>query len=224
MRTGSRRATSKICTHCCSLGIHGSLVSRGTRPGCWLPTRRPGGVAGRKLPLIRRCHDGSWLSVIGGRPVQIIEARISITTTGGHHTSDYRLITTLLDPHRYPAADLAELYHQRWEIETTYLELKSTILGGRVLRARTPDGIDQEIHALLIVYQVSRTAMVDATDSRPGVDPDRASFTTALNAARDQVVQAAGVIADTVIDLVGVIGEHVLANLLPDRRIRTKPA
>ncbi|GAB3804649.1 transposase [Micromonospora zhanjiangensis] len=154
--------------------------------------------------------------------MRIIEARISITTTAGHHTGDYRLITTLLDPRRYPATDLVRLYHERWEIETAYLELKSTILGGRVLRARTPDGIDQEIHALLIVYQVLRTAMVDATDSQPGLDPDRASFTTALNAARDQIVHAAGVIADTTIDLVGTIGERVLANMLPDRRIRTK--
>ncbi|MGW3606790.1 IS4 family transposase [Micromonospora sp. NPDC005161] len=178
--------------------------------------------SGRKLPLIRRCHDGSWLSVIGSQHIRVIEARISITTTAGHHSGDYRLITTLLDPHHYPAADLVRLYHQRWEIETAYLELKSTILGGRVLRARTPDGIDQEIHALLIVYQLLRTAMVDATDSRPGLDPDRASFTTALNTARDQITQAAGVIADTVIDLVGVIGERVLANLLPDRRVRTK--
>ncbi|MEU8184020.1 hypothetical protein AB0B85_32210 [Micromonospora sp. NPDC049044] len=65
----------------------------------------------------------------------MIEARISIiTTTTGNHTGGYRFITTLLDPRRYPAA----LYHQRWEIETAYLELKSTILGGRVLRARTP--------------------------------------------------------------------------------------
>ncbi|MET7403917.1 IS4 family transposase [Dactylosporangium sp. NPDC005572] len=177
---------------------------------------------GRKLPMIRRYRDGSWLSVIGGLPIRVVEARISITTSNGSRTGDYRLITTLLDTRRYPAADLARLYHQRWEIETAYLELKSTILGGRVLRARTPDGIDQEIHALLIVYQLLRTAMVDATDSRPGLDPDRASFSTALNAARDQIVQAAGVIADTVIDLVGVIGTHILANLLPDRRIRTK--
>ncbi|MFG1885790.1 tyrosine-type recombinase/integrase [Micromonospora sp. NPDC049102] len=53
-------------------------------------------------------------------------------------------------------------------------------LTGRVLRARTPDGIDQEIHALLIVYQLLRTASTDATDSQPGLEPDRASFTTAL--------------------------------------------
>ena len=178
--------------------------------------------ANRKLREIGRCHDGSRLSIIGELRVRVIEARISITTTAGTHTGDYRLITTLLDAHHYPATELVRLYHQRWEIETAYLELKSTILGSRVLRARTPDGVDQEIHALLIVYQVLRTAMTDATDSQPTLDPDRASFTTALNAARDQVVQAAGIIADTFIDLVGVIGEHILANLLPARRIRTK--
>jgi len=153
----------------------------------------------------------------------VIEARITIiTTTTGTRTSDYRLLTTLLDPGTHPAAQLITLYHQRWEIETAYLERKASILGGRVLRARTPAGIDQEIHALLITYQVLRTAMADATDSRPGLDPDRASFTTALNTARDQIVHAAGIIADTVIDLIGAIGTNVLDNLLPERRIRIK--
>ena len=95
------------------------------------------------------------------------------------------------------------------------------ILGGRVLRARTPAGVDQEVYALLVAYQILRTAMADATDTRPGTDPDRASFTIALHAARDQIIQAAGIIADTV-DLAGRIGRHVLANLMPDRRVRTK--
>jgi hypothetical protein len=109
------------------------------------------------------------------------------------------------------------------QIETAFLEIKSTILGGRVLRARTPAGVTQEVYALLITYQVLRTVMADATDTRPGIDPDRAGFTIALHAARDQVVQAADIIADTVIDLVGAIGRLVLANLLPDRRLRTSP-
>jgi hypothetical protein len=177
---------------------------------------------GRELPMLRRHHDGSFFSIIGRLPVRVIDAQIAITTTTGTHTGGYRLITTLLDPHTHPAAELVRLYHQRWEIETAYLELKSSILGGRVLRARTPDGVQQEVYALLAVYQLLRTAMVDATDSQPGLDPDRASFTTALNTARDQIVHAAGVITDTVIDLVGVIGAHVLANLLPERRIRVK--
>ncbi len=65
--------------------------------------------------------------------------------------------------------------------------------------------------------------MADATSTQLGVDPDRASFTIALQAARDQLVQAAGVIAATTIDLVGAIGRRVLANLLPDRRLRVTP-
>lgn len=177
---------------------------------------------GRRLPTLRRHRDGSFSSAIGGLPIRVIDAQISITTSAGTHTGGYRLITTLLNPVTHPAAELIRLYHQRWEIETAYLELKSSILNGRVLRARTPDGIQQEIYALLSAYQLLRTAMVDATDSQPGTDPDRASFTTALNTARDQIVHAAGVLADTIIDLVGVIGADVLTHLLPERRLRTK--
>ncbi|TMR98868.1 hypothetical protein [Nonomuraea basaltis] len=65
--------------------------------------------------------------------------------------------------------------------------------------------------------------MADATGTRPEIDPDRASFTIALHSARDLVIQAAGVIADAVIDLAGTIGSHVLTALMPARRIRTRP-
>jgi Transposase DDE domain len=122
-----------------------------------------------------------------------------------------------------PATEIASLYHQRWEIETAYCELKQTIGGGRVLRARTPAGLEQEIYARLITYQTLRIAICDATCTAPDVDPDRASFTLALRAARDQLIQAAGIIADTTVDLAGVIGRQVLGNLLPDRRCRTTP-
>jgi Insertion element 4 transposase N-terminal/Transposase DDE domain len=178
--------------------------------------------SGRRLPPIARLADGTYLARMGLLTVRVIDAEITIVTAAGRASGHYRLITTLTDPAAYPALDLVRLYHQRWEIETCYAELKSTILGGRVLRARTPAGIEQEMWALLTAYQVLRTAMTDATDARPGTDPDRAAFTIALYAARDQLVLAAGVIADTVIDLVGTIGRHILADLLPDRRMRTK--
>ena len=178
---------------------------------------------GRRMPILACFPDGSCLSALGSLRVRVIDCEITITTTAGKHTGLYRLATTLLDHHRHPAAELATLYHQRWEIETAYLELKSTILGGRVLRARTPEGVEQEIYALLVVYQLLRTAMADATSTRPGTDPDRAGFSIAWQAARDQVVLAAGVIAGTVIDLAGTIGRHVLASLLPQRRLRVSP-
>jgi phage baseplate assembly protein W len=176
-----------------------------------------------KLPVLRRLPDGSWLSRFGGVPVRVIDAEITITTSSGRSRDGCRLITTLLDAARYPAGDLAVLYHERWEIETAYLELKSTILGGRVLRARTPAGIEQEIYALLVTYQALRTAIADAAATAPGTDPDRASFTIALHAARDQVILAAGVIAGAVIDLAGRIGRLVLASLMPSRRLRISP-
>jgi hypothetical protein len=170
-----------------------------------------------------RCGDGSWLSLLGGVPVRVIDAQVTIATAAGSATARTRLVTTLLDPAAYPAAELVTLYRQRWEAETAYLELKSTILGGRVLRARTPAGVDQEIHALLVTYQVLRTAIADAAGTAPGADPDRASFSIALDAARDQVILAAGVTAGPVIDLAGRIGERVLASLMPARRLRTSP-
>ena len=175
------------------------------------------------LPVMERLPDGSWLSRFGGVRVRVIDAQVTITTSEGSTAGRCRLVTTLLDPARCPAAELVALYRQRWEIETAYLELKSTILGGRVLRARTPAGIDQEVHALLVTYQALRTAMADATSTVPGADPDRASFSVALDAARDQVILAAGITAGTTIDLAGRIGRQVLAALMPARRLRTSP-
>ena len=173
----------------------------------------------RQLPVIGRCGDGSWLSRIGTTTVRVIDAQVVVRLAGGPpRTERYLLITTLTDHRRYPATDLIALYHRRWEIETSYLELKSTILGGRVLRARTPDGIAQEIYALLVTYQALRIAMSDATATA-----DRAGFSIALNTARDQVIQASGIIADTTIGLIGKIGHAVLDHLLPPRRRRTSP-
>jgi Insertion element 4 transposase N-terminal/Transposase DDE domain len=198
----------------------GWLVKQIAGTGAHLLIRIKTGQTAPKLPVLHRHHDGSFISCYGGVKVRVIDACLTVSTSSGHTTGTYRLITTLLDPAAYPAPDLVRLYHQRWEIETTYLELKSTILGGRVLRARTPAGVDQEVYALLVVYQALRTAMTDATSSDPRIDPDRAGFSTALTTARDQVIQAAGVIADTHIDLIGRIGRAVLDNLLPDRRVR----
>jgi hypothetical protein len=190
----------------------------GTRADFLIRVRVGYGAPG--LPVLSRLPDGSWLSRFGGIPVRVIDAQVTVTTSAGHATTGCRLVTTLLDPVRYPAGDLAALYHERWEIETAYFELKSTILGGRVLRARTPDGIEQEIYALLVTYQALRTAIADAAGTVPGTDPDRASFAVALNASRDQVILAAGVLAGPATDLAGKIGRLVLASLMPSRRLR----
>jgi Insertion element 4 transposase N-terminal/Transposase DDE domain len=179
--------------------------------------------ASRKPPVLARLPDGSFLSVLGGVNVRIIECQITIATSAGRRIGACRLATTLPDSRRYPAFELVKLYHQRWEIESAYFEIKKTMLGRRVLRARTLPGITQEIYTLLTLYQALRIAITDTTLTAPGTDPDRASFTIALQAAREQVIQAAGVIAGEAIDLAGTIGRHILDNLQPARRLRVSP-
>jgi transposase IS4-like protein/DDE family transposase len=175
----------------------------------------------RNPRVLAHLPDGSYLSCLDGLRVRIIEADLTTTGADGSRVGDrYRLITTLLDHHRYPAVELIRLYHERWEIESAYLALRHTILGGAVLRSGDQPGIEQEIWALLTLYQLLRTAMVTAVETRPGTDPDRASFTTALQAARDQLIAAHGIHPDNPVDPLGTIGRAVLATLLPTRRPR----
>jgi hypothetical protein len=169
------------------------------------------------------CHlaDGSYLSRLDGLDVRIIEADVMMTGADKTRIGDrYRLITTLLDPARYPASALVRLYHERWEIESAFAALRCTLLDGRVLRSGDRPGVEQELWALLTLYQLLRMAMVSAVETQPGTNPDRASFTTALETARDQLVAAAGICPEGPADLAGVIGRAVLATLLPARRPR----
>jgi hypothetical protein len=174
----------------------------------------------RRLPVLARLDDGSYLSHIGALTVRIITADIIVSCADGtRYSANYRLATSLLDPRCYPARRVIALYHERWEHEIAYLALRHTLADGRVLRSTDPAGLEQEIWALLAVYQALRRAMVNAVESRPGTDPDRASFTTALETAKDLLINAVNVTDHT--DLVGRIGDAVLSDLLPPRRPRT---
>lgn len=174
----------------------------------------------RRLPVLARLTDGSYRSVLGGVQVRIIDAQITVTCANrATYTGTYRLVTSLLDHHRYPATRLIGLYHERWEHESAYYALRHTILNGRVLRSGDPTGVGQEMWALLTLYQILRTAMVGAIETRPGTDPDRAGFTIALHTAREQLINAAGILTDTA-DTISTIGRAILADLLPARRLR----
>jgi len=180
------------------------------------------GKASRRPPILAKLPDGSFLSKLDNLPVRFIDADITVTTADGHRIRGrYRLITTLLDHRHDPAPALIRLYHERWEIESAFSALRHTLMTGRNLRSTDPVGVEQEMRALLTLYQALRIAMVAAVESRPGTDPDRAAFTTALESARDLLIAARGVLPDNLIDPVGDIGRAVLADLLPARRPRT---
>lgn len=148
-----------------------------------LANRRYGLAPDRLLP------DGSWITTIHGRADHRREHGIEVRALR-YHLDDgretYTLLTTLLDHERYPGPELAALYTERWEIETTFKELKTQQIGaGTVLTSKTPDGILQQIWGHLLVHYALRVHMIEATRvNADALDPDRLSFTTCLRAAR----------------------------------------
>ena len=96
----------------------------------------------------------------------------------------YRLVTTILDPAAAPAAELAALYHERWEIEGALAELKTHLRGARmVLRSKTPALVRQEFWGLLLAHFAVRGLMHEAA-LRADEDPDRLSFLHAVRVVR----------------------------------------
>jgi hypothetical protein len=183
-------------------------------------------TAARNPPVLARLSDGSFLSRLGSLQVRVIDVDVVATLADGTgHAERYLLLTTLTDARTDPAATLVGLYHERWEVEIVLHGLRQGLLHGRNLRSKDPVGIEQEMWALLCLYQLLRTAMVNATDTVKRADPDRASFAVAVAAARDQIILAAGIRpatgTDGRLDLVGEIGRAVLAGLNPPRRLRT---
>ncbi|MET9914677.1 IS4 family transposase [Streptomyces sp. NPDC006476] len=181
----------------------------------------------RRIPTpFRHLGDGSYLARIGYGVlpvllvVRVIEASVTVTLADGTvRTEQWRLLTSLLDPAAHPATELVDLYHERWQSETTYFSIKATMLDGRVLRSRSLQGLDQEVYALLTTYQALIRAAADTVCTRPGMDMDRISFTVLQTTAADSVTTATGILPPTgPADLVGTIGRAALDALHPARR------
>ena len=151
--------------------------------------------ANQILPCRKRLADGSYLSCLyaspkqrrhddGGLVVRVIDYRLD-----GVPDAEplYRLITTLLEPDTAAAAELAALYHERWESEGTFAELKVALPGKRLLlRSRLADLVEQELYGLVLVHLALRRLMADAS-SKAGVDPDTLSFLHTVRIVRRQV-------------------------------------
>jgi hypothetical protein len=144
------------------------------------------------LPCDKRLPDGSYLSRIyasekdrrrgtDGIIVRVIEYRLE-GVEGAEPL--YRLVTTILGHEQTPAVELAALYHERWEIETAFDELKTHLRGANiVLRSKTPDLVQQEFYGLLMAHFAIRGLMHEAA-LKADQDPDRLSFLHAVRVVR----------------------------------------
>src|SRR3954452_14245118 len=145
-----------------------------------------------RLPREARLTDGSYLTTIypgekdrrhgtDGVRVRVVEYRLEGVADA---EPLYRLVTTVLDPAAAPAADLAALYHERWEIEGALAELKTRLRGARaVLRSKAPALVRQEFWGLLLAHFAVRGLMHEAA-LRADEDPDRLSFLHAVRVVR----------------------------------------
>ena len=148
-----------------------------------------------RLPRAAVLADGSYLTTIypsdkdrrhgaNGTRVRVVEYRLA-GIAGAEPL--YRLVTTILDPAQAPAAALAALYHERWEIEGALDELKTHLRGARVvLRSKTPELVRQEFWGLLLAHFAVRGLMHEAA-LRADEDPDRLSFLHAVRVVRRKV-------------------------------------
>lgn len=166
-----------------------------------------------KLTPTEVLADGTWIAEICRKTVQGSKTRILLDNVGdirlathirvrvieyqvvGHRGADgksetFRLMTTILDPDDASAVELANAYHQRWEIETAFHELEVQLLATAGLRSKKPDMVEQEFWGLLVSHYAIRSFMHEAADS-VDIDPDRISFTRTLNIIRRQVADPA---------------------------------
>ncbi len=156
------------------------LVARARPRGAQVVCRLSSSVKPR---LVRRLPDGSYWAYIypddyrrrrAGEHllVRIIEYTFDDPYRPGYQEV-HRLLTTLLDPDRYPALDLVSLYHERWEIDTHQRLLD------RPLRSLVPVGVLQELYALLLAHFLVRSLMHQAALTQH-LDPDQISFVQSL--------------------------------------------
>ncbi|MBV9022989.1 MAG: IS4 family transposase [Streptomycetaceae bacterium] len=150
------------------------------------------------LPVDRVLSDGTYLSHLNGArgkriAVRVIEYTVVTTTLGADGVSEetselFRLISTLLDPATAPARELAELYTARWTSETIFKHIKIEQRGGRTatLRSNSPAMVEQELWAMLCVYQAIHQLAADTAD-RAHLPVSHISFKQTLAAARRSV-------------------------------------
>ena len=118
-------------------------------------------TANRQLPVVKALEDGSYLSVIypdaKSRRSRVGEISLRVIEYALPGVADsqqrYRLVTTLLDPQKAPALELVTLYHERWEVEAVFDELKTHLVQRRrTLRSKTPHGVRQEFYGWVLAH------------------------------------------------------------------------
>ena len=155
--------------------------------------------------------------------VRVITYTFTDARIPGAGEQTYRLVTTLLDPFLYPARELAVLYHERWHVEVIIDETRTHMrLAARTLRSLTPEGVVQEIYALLLAHTVIRTLMLEAAE-QAHIAPTQISFTETIRIMDENLVPLSLVNAPRRHSMIEQIIKEIGAQRLPKQPIRIQP-
>lgn len=128
------------------------------------------------------------------------------------------LLTSLLDAERHPADEIIALYHERWEIELAYDEVKTHLLAREeCIRSRTPAGIRQELWGIALAYNLIRLEIERIADEL-GVAPTRISFVNALDLIRDEWIWCSNSTPGAIPKQLDALARRVKLLVLPERR------
>lgn len=173
--------------------------------------------------------DGSYLTWIyqdqdhhrGERMlVRVITYTFTDPRLPGAGEQVYRLVTTLLDPFFYPAKEVAVLYHERWHVEVVIDETRTHLrLSARTLRSLTPEGVIQEIYALLLAHLVVRTLMLQAAEQAQ-ISATQISFTETIRIMDESLIPLGLVNAARRLHMVEGLIREISQQRLPKQPVR----
>jgi len=148
-------------------------------------------------------------------PATLTARRIRYTAKN----TEVTVLTSMMDAERFPAAEIAALYHQRWEVELAIDDVKTEQRDSALtLRSKTPVGIRQEIYGLLVAHNLVRVEMAKAA-ALLRVPPTRISFHRALLVVCDHLRNTAeGSSPSKWVDHMGLLRSRLQYLLLPERR------
>lgn len=130
----------------------------------------------------------------------------------------------VIDPLRFPNADIMDFYSYRWEIELGYREMKQSLLGSRLtLRSRRPDMVRQELWGTLLAYNLICFQMARMAYSLDSILPNQLSFHHAAYFLTKELSMLPAVSPGRLPEVMRSMLEMAPSFLLPDRRERSYP-
>lgn len=219
--TGERSAAHRLCRLLdetmllvCDQGFYSfALWNRAYGTGAEVVMRLPDIM---DLPILDRLGDGSYLTLLfdpstpkpvraeltaraasgddlAGEEHRVRWARVVEYTVDGQGSGDLIcLLTSITDPDRAPALDLAHAYHLRWQHEQANREIKTQLRGpGKILRSKNPDMVRQEIYGYLLAHNAI-SSLVATAATEFGLDPHRIKFKTTVRIVREHLADPDG--------------------------------